>query len=155
MNVRLAGEKDIPELIDILKQVNLIHRNLRPDLFVKGTKYGEEDLVDILKNPETYVFVADNGSGIDGYIFCYLENYENVRGRTPIKTMYIDDLCVRESARGQKIGQILYSHAKEDAKALGCHNVTLHVWEGNETAEKFYRRQGMKNQFISLEEVLD
>ena len=51
---------------------------------------------------------------------------------TDIKTLYIDDLCVDETLRGQHFGRALYDAAVAYAKAHGCYNLTLNVWAGNE-----------------------
>ena len=42
----------------------------------------------------------------------------------------------------------------EYAKSIGCHNVTLNVWEGNDSAIKFYENIGMKIQKVSMEQIL-
>ena len=50
----------------------------------------------------------------------------------PIKTLFIEDLCVDQAARGQKIGDQLYQFAVSYAKEIGCYNLTLNVWNDNE-----------------------
>ena len=51
-------------IMNLLHQVNDVHAAGRPDLFIEGkTKYTEIELAEILRNPQTPVFV-----GID--IFC-------------------------------------------------------------------------------------
>ena len=57
---------------------------------------------------------------------------------TDIKTLYIDDICVDEKARGQGVGRTLYDAVIAFAKESGCYNVTLNVWTCNEGALKFY-----------------
>ena len=54
--------------------------------------------------------------------------------------MYIDDLCVDPSVRGSGVAKALFEYAKSEAGRLGCHNVTLNVWTGNDRAERFMRR---------------
>lgn len=43
---------------------------------------------------------------------------------------------------------------KAEAKRLGCYNITLNEWEGNEGARKFYERLGMEPQRTTLELIL-
>ena len=64
------------------------------------------------------------------------------------------DLCVDENARHEGIGTALYGYVLEYAKSIGCHNVTLNVWEGNDSAIKFYENIGMKIQKVSMEQIL-
>ena len=40
--IRRAIEKDIPKIIDLLKQVCLVHHKGRPDIFKVGTKYSTD-----------------------------------------------------------------------------------------------------------------
>lgn len=63
-------------------------------------------------------------------------------------------MCVDENARHKGIGTALYEYVLEYAKSIGCHNVTLNVWEGNDSAIKFYENIGMKIQKVSMEQIL-
>ena len=56
--------------------------------------------------------------------------------KKPHKTLFIDDLCVDEKARGQKLGEQFYQFALAFAKEQGCYNITLDVWEGNDGAKR-------------------
>lgn len=48
MEIRFAGEADIPGLIALLKQVGEVHHQIRPDLFHAGAqKYDEERTIEI------------------------------------------------------------------------------------------------------------
>ena len=68
-----------------------------------------------------------------------------------IKTLYIDDICVDETARGKHVGKALYEYVRDYAKSIGCNNITLNVWEGNEAAISFYKSMGMKVQKTGME----
>ena len=63
--------------------------------------------------------------------------------KTRIRTLYIHDLCVDESARGRGVGTALMDAAVDWARAQRCHNIDLNVWEFNEGAKAFYERYGM------------
>ena len=92
--VRFAENRDIPTVMRLLVQVNLLHHKGRPDLFKAATKYAESELQAMFANPETPVFVYDDGAGnVLGYAMCVLKRYGDAI-RTEIKTLYIDDLCV-------------------------------------------------------------
>ena len=43
---------------------------------------------------------------------------------------------------------------KEEAKRLGCYEVTLNVWEGNDKAIAFYDSLGMKVKEYQMELIL-
>jgi ribosomal protein S18 acetylase RimI-like enzyme len=71
-----------------------------------------------------------------------------------IKTLYIDDICVEENARGKHVGKALYEYVRDYAQSIGCNNITLNVWDGNDAALSFYRNMGMKVQKTTMEILL-
>ena len=156
LNIRKAEDRDCPEIMDLLHQVNDIHADGRPDLFIHGcTKYTPEELAGILKNPKTPVFVAINEEGIlIGYCFCIVEDHSESHILQKVKTLYIDDLCVSEKCRGLHVGQNIYAYVKDYAKANGFYNITLNVWARNTGAIRFYESLGMQIQKIGMEEIL-
>ena len=155
-HVRKAERKDIPTVLRLLVQVNMVHHNGRPDLF-KGpvTKYTETQLLEIFADPKTPVFVCEDESGaVRGYVMCIMKQHLNDNLMTDIKTLYIDDLCVDETVRGTGIGKALYEYAVAFARESGCYNVTLNVWSLNPSAQRFYEKVGMKPQKIGMEYIL-
>lgn len=154
--IRMAQDKDIEKIIEILVQVNMIHHNARPDIF-KGptTKYTAEELNIIIHNESTPVFVyTDDEDNVLGYLFCIFKKHDNDNLMTDIKTLYIDDLCVDENARGQHIGKKLFEYAVDFARKQDCYNVTLNVWSSNTDAMRFYEKCGLIPQKITLEKIL-
>ena len=144
MNIRKAGLRDIPGMIELLKQVGQVHHEIRPDIFRAGAqKYDEAALAEILADPMRPTFVAVEGDFVLGYCFCIHENTQGDPVLTDRKELYIDDLCVDENRRGQGIAKALYAHTVAYAKECGCHNLTLNVWEGNDNARRFYELAGM------------
>ena len=51
-------------------------------------------------------------------------------------TLYIDDICVDEKARGRHVGKALYEYVRDYAQSIGCNNVTLNVWDGPQCREE-------------------
>lgn len=154
--MRQAEKRDIDRIMDLLLQVNNVHAEGRPDIFVKdSTKYTESELTDILDNPTSPVFVSEDEEGrVVAYCFCKVQDSTGHRNLKPLRTLYIDDLCVDASCRGRHIGSALYSEVREWAKANGFHNLTLNVWACNPKAEAFYRALGLTPQRTTLEQLL-
>lgn len=153
--IRFAKERDIPKILDLLLQVCLVHHRARPDIFNVGTKYNEGELREIFRDEKRPILVSVNEEDeVLGYCFCILQEHKGDNVLTDIKTLYIDDLCVDENIRGGGIGRALYEAARELAQKLGCHNVTLNVWRGNDGAEKFYEKLGLRPQKTCMEEIL-
>ncbi|SEQ31744.1 GNAT family N-acetyltransferase [Butyrivibrio sp. TB] len=153
--VRRAVGKDIPSLMELLKQVNKVHYDGRPDLFKLETKYSPDELSKIIADNDTPVFVCEGEGGkVLGHGFCVMQRPENTRLLTDILTLYIDDICVDESARGMHVGEAIYEHIIEYARSNGCYNVTLNVWSCNPGAMKFYEKMGLVPYKVGMEKIL-
>ncbi|MBQ9614662.1 MAG: GNAT family N-acetyltransferase [Lachnospiraceae bacterium] len=170
MIIRRAKEKDIPEVLRLLSQVLEIHASIRPDIFISGTtKYSAEELAEMFRDEKRPVYVAleeetegDDtqdtkatlGSSILGYCFCEFEEAPDSVNIVPFTSIYIDDLCVDAGARGSHVGRSLFEYVKAEAKKLGCYEITLNVWEGNDTARIFYEKMGMHPKKTTMEYIL-
>lgn len=156
MKIRRAEEKDLKRINDLLFQVAEIHANGRPDIFKKAAKkYTDEALLSIIANDETPVFVAaDEADYVLGYAFCIFQNTKNSILLQDKNTLYIDDICVDEKARGEHIGKSLYEYVLAFAEENNFDNITLNVWNLNEGAYKFYEKCGMKPLKVTMEKTL-
>lgn len=154
MQIRRATLTDIAGINKLLYEVHKVHSDQRPDLFKVGSKkYTNEELAKIIVDDNRPIFVYVDNDDILGYAFCvFIKNNSN--SLTDILTLYIDDLCVDENARGKKVGTSLYNYVLQFAKDAGCYNVTLNVWACNNSALKFYEKCGLSVQKIGMEKIL-
>ena len=149
--IRRAVPADLESVNRLLEEVLCVHHEGRPDLFrAQGKKYTDEELLAIFGNDNTPVFVYEDGGEVKGYVFCQLVHQDSGSLQC-LDTLYIDDLCIDRSSWGKGIGKALFSWAESWAREKGCHNITLHVWEGNPGAIAFYKAQGMLPQYTSME----
>ena len=152
--IRKAEKRDVGRIIELLHQVNMVHHVIRPDLFKPyTTKYDEQALEELLSDGNKPIFVFDDGV-VQGYAFCQVTEVKNDQLLQDIKKLYIDDICVDETARGKHVGKALYDYVHDYALSIGCYNITLNVWEGNEPAICFYRNMGMQVQKTTMETIL-
>ena len=155
LTIRRARDSDLPAINKLLYEVHKVHSDARPDLFKAGAKkYMDEELRAIIAEDRTPVFVAEREGRVVGYAFCIHQQYVHHNNMTDIKTLYIDDLCVDEDARGAHIGQALYTYVLSYAKEQGCYNLTLNVWADNKGALAFYEKVGLSVQKIGMEKIL-
>lgn len=153
--VRKATERDIPALLKLLEQVNLVHHEGRPDLFRRVTKYDANALRQILSNPDAPIFVYEDANGaVLGHAMCHVKRAENDRLLCDRTTLYIDDFCVDRNAQRQGIGKAIYAFTEAYAREIGCYNVTLTVWSFNRGAYAFYEQLGMVPQQVRMERIL-
>jgi ribosomal protein S18 acetylase RimI-like enzyme len=152
--IRKAENRDIGRLIELLYQADEVHNGIRPDLF-KGnvSKYDQDELAHILDDDSKPIFVYEEEEVL-AHAFCQISETKDHRLLQDVKTLYIDDICVDKTARGRHIGSALYEYVRDYARSIGCHNITLNVWEGNDAALLFYKSMGMKVQKIGMETIL-
>ena len=152
--IRTADTCDIKRIIELLHQVNMVHHVIRPDLFKPHTtKYNEQELESLLSNQSKPIFVYDDGE-VRGYAFCQISEVKDNQLLQDAKTLYIDDICVDENARGTHVGKALYEYGRDYARSIDCYHITLNVWEGNDAAVSFYRNMGMQVQKTTMETIL-
>lgn len=154
--IRRAESKDLQRISDLLLQVLTVHHEIRPDLFKENCrKYNDRQILALIENDLRPVFLYEDDDGVvQGYAMCVLEQHPGNNILTDIKTLYIDDLCVDENARGTGIGKQLFEYVKAYAKEQGCYNLTLNMWEGNDRAIKFYRDLGLVPYKYGMETIL-
>lgn len=154
--IRRAKINDIPGISELLSQVLLVHHIGRADIFKEeGQKYTSAELAELISRTEDPIFVFE---GEDGKILahCFCQTIDRPEGSSTYayKTLYIDDFCVDENARGKGIGTELYEYVKAFAKENGYYNITLHAWECNPDGVAFYKHLGMTVQQYTMEDVL-
>ena len=153
MNIRRAEHRDIPKILDLLKQVNNVHAKGRPDLFIADkTKYTAAELEGIICDPQTPVFVGtDEADEVLGYAFCLIKRVTGQNNLVDNVELYIDDICLDEAYRGRGLAKEIYDEVIHFAKKNAFDRVTLHVWECNPSAKRFYEKCGMKPYFYAME----
>ena len=125
MQIRRAEVQDVPQLLRLLHQVLELHAQLRPDIFRSGTT-----------------------------AFCILRSQPLSNNMVQFQSLFIDDLCVDQDARGQGVGHKLFDYLRGEAKRLQCYELTLNVWEGNDSARRFYENLGMRPKETQMELIL-
>ena len=156
MKIRRAEEKDIEKILDLLSQVLEVHAAIRPDFFISGTtKYTEKELIEIVHDDSRPIYVAaDENDLVLGYAFCAIKHQPDRENMVQFRSFYIDDLCVDQNLRGQHIASGLFEFVKEEARRIGCYEITLNVWEGNKNARLFYDRMGFRPRNTTMEYIL-
>jgi ribosomal protein S18 acetylase RimI-like enzyme len=144
MNVAI----EIPEIDDfkrvneLAKQVQELHVNWNPDLYVSVDEVLKKDYFEnLIQNKE--IFIAKMKNEIVGYVIFYIKEKENHSMRYR-KQLNIEAICIDENCRGNGIGTLLLEHIKSIGKEQGCTDMYLTVNQKNESAIKVYEKFGFK-----------
>lgn len=145
IKIEKANNNDINDILILLNEVLEIHHTIRPDIFNSGkTKYSSEELIEIINNKLTPVFVAKDNDKLLGYAFLEIKITKDIPYLCDNLSIYIDDLCIKKEYRKNGIGKLLFNYVKDYAKSINANSITLNVWYGNDLAIKFYNDLGMK-----------
>lgn len=164
--VRLATERDLPEVLAIHRQVHALHVANRPDIY----RMPEDDdalfsvFLSGLKRPESYLFVVETEvppscSGQDAVPSAEIVGYAVVRYRHPGEMCiaskrtgaFIDDFGIDEKHRRHGYGRELMNAVVAHAKEHHADDLSLNVWAFNHDAARFYQSLGMTPRQQTLE----
>jgi ribosomal protein S18 acetylase RimI-like enzyme len=88
-------------------------------------------------------------SGDDAYALCETsERGYALWDNGPVGT--VEALVARAGARGRGVGAALLHAAARELAARGCRALDLQVLEGNDAAERFYEREGLRRVYETL-----
>ncbi len=131
ITIRKGTEKDFPAILELIKELAA---------FEKGLKEVTNSVEKMQKEKNIFhSFVAEIDNKIIG-IAIYFFAYFTWVG----KSLYLDDIYVKEDYRGQKIGIKLLKKIFEIAKKENCSRVRWQVLDWNYQAVKFYEKYGAK-----------
>lgn len=93
------------------------------------------------ENPAFQGLIAELGNNSVGYAL-YAFDYSTDTGS---RTMFLHDLFVRGTYRGQGIGEALMTRLAEICKATSITSMNWLVWHTNESAIRFYEKIGAQS----------
>ena len=152
MVIQKAKKEHAAQIVQLLKYICALHKKGRPDVFISDSpKYNEEEVRRLLDDEKTFICVALDGDEVTGYLIAELKEGVPSRHMRGIKTLYIDDLCVKETRKRQGIGKALFEQARLTAREYNCERIDLNVWAFNETAISFYEKMGLTVSKMTME----
>lgn len=150
ITVRMAEMTDAARVNALYRSLAELHRAARPDVFA-SLAADTMPVAAALIGDNGLILVAEDEDGtVQGMIMGKVRGY---RGQ-PAGILWIDDLIVEESARGRGVGSTLLAAARDYGRRQGCTRLELNVWAFNETAIRFYEKNGLRVQRYILEEPI-
>jgi len=149
----------IPLLQNIGKQTfieTFSEHNSKEDMeLYLAASFTIEKLTNELTNTNSKFYFAEEGLNKIGYLKVNLAPAQSDLNDTD--SLEIERIYVLKSYFGKKVGQLLYEKAFSIAKELRLKYIWLGVWEKNERALQFYKKNGFvefdQHQFVLGEDV--
>lgn len=153
IKIRDANEADIIDIIELRRQLDDFHAELRPEQFVSADLYNEQTVKAFFEAEKSRVVVGVIPQ-TDEIIAYAILNTERTAARTIFRQrtmIYINDLCVREELRRKGIGRQLFQFILDYAKKMNVDAVELDVFASNQEAVRLYESIGMKEKTRRME----
>ncbi len=135
MNIREAIKKDMPQVLELIREL-AVFENEPNAVEITVEVLEREGLGD---NTLFTCFVAERNDEIIGAALIYFR-FSTWKGRM----LHLEDLIVKESERGNGIGEALYKKVMQYAFDRGLKRVAWDVLDWNQGAIRFYERSGAK-----------
>ena len=132
--IRQADLKDLPVILELI-------RALAEYEHLSGEVVATEELLEVtlfgLNSPAEVQIAFDKKQTL-GFAL-YFRTFSTFLGRPGI---YLEDLYVRESARGKGVGKALLRRAAQRTREIGGGRLEWSVLNWNEPSIKFYQKMG-------------
>lgn len=131
ITIRTGTVHDLPRVLELIKELaayeRASHEVINTVALMEKDGFGP--------NPIFGLFVAENERGIVGISLFYWR-YSTWKG----KRLYLEDIVVTESERGQGIGKELFDRTMQHALDEDCSGMMWQVLDWNEPAINFYKK---------------
>lgn len=147
--VRISKSDEYKSVEAIMKQVQQMHINWRPDIY----KYSETVLpLEVYEQAveEEAFFVAEYNEDVAGILFVMYRHIESPNQVTR-NVIFVDSMAVDEKYRGKGIGHAFFDFLKELKNRKGYDGVELQVNAENDAAREFYSKYGFTEKSINME----
>jgi GNAT superfamily N-acetyltransferase len=143
INIRKAVKEDCKAMMQLIHELALYEKapeevTVNFDHFVESG-FGH--------NPVWWAFVAEDNGVVVGFALYYIR-YSTWKGQR----LYLEDLLVTETMRGNKIGTMLFDRLIEECKEKNYSGMAWQVLDWNEPAIHFYKKYeavNFENQWVN------
>ena len=122
----------------------------QPEHFVIGERT-DEFFQNIFDSDNQDILVADIDGEAIGFVHVMILQQKKVSCLKPQRVVYMQDLCVREDMRNQKIGAKLVRAAKDYGREHNADFIRTQVFPGNVDGMRFYERNGFSEMMKTIE----
>ncbi|UII28706.1 GNAT family N-acetyltransferase [Fulvivirga maritima] len=130
--IREGKKEDLPQVLALIKELAVYEK--AGDEVDNTVEQMEED--GFGPNPAYGLFVAESDHGAIVGIAIYYYRYSTWKGRR----IYLEDIVVTESERGNGLGKALFDSVIAKGKGEKCKGMVWQVLDWNEPAINFYKK---------------
>ena len=156
IEVRKARRDELERVNELRRQVNDVHVQGRPDIFLPG--FGEElqrHVYDAFDDPGSDVIVALSGGQIAGFATVQYIHRPASPYCLPRDFYRVEEFGVDAAHRRRGVATAMVDYMRRDARERGFLRVELDAWAFNRGALAFYEAAGFKPYRIYLETDAD
>jgi len=149
VRIRLASEQDYDAVERIMKQVQRMHVDWRPDIYMDTDPVLPYDRY-LAHLAEQQVYVADLEGEAVGLLICLVRHISGgpVRERD---VLFVDSMAVEEGYRGRGIGRELFDALLQLCRERGYDGLELQVNARNQAARAMYEKYGFRKREDEME----
>lgn len=141
--IRIVESKSHTVISTLVEDVQNLHAQLYPELFKPFNRAAiEEALEKYVTDPTCFVYLAEQKEIPIGYILCFIKEAPENAFRYSVRTLHIDQICVRKAYQKSGAGHLLMEQAEKLAREQAIRRIELDHWSMNTVAAAFFRKKG-------------
>ncbi len=148
--IRFANKKDLNEILLLSDKLTLadLPFDREVDINWAHTENGKKYYTEKINKTNGVCFIADLKGEVVGYLTAGEMEIPTYR---KVTVSEITNVFVKEAFRSKGVGKMLMEAFKNWAKEKGSDKIAVNVFALNEKAIKFYKREGLIPQDMTLE----
>jgi diamine N-acetyltransferase len=145
-DVRAATMDDYDGLCPLFAELDLFHRQARPDFFQAAPEpvRSRDFIAELVNAPQTDILVAADGAALVGLALVRLHEMGGLPIVIPRRIAIVDNIVVAGEMRRQGVGRALLAGTRDWARGHDAAYVEIAVHEFNIGAIRFYEADGYR-----------
>lgn len=150
MEIRQATINDLEVILELFLELDTLSIQQQPEHFQRCER-SIEYLCEIVNSESSDFLLLIIDEKIVGFSLIFMKEVKGLSLLIPCKYAYIQDFVITESCRNKGYGKLLMEASKEWANKHGADYLRLSVIPKNEAGVRFYIKNGLSEQMITME----
>jgi ribosomal protein S18 acetylase RimI-like enzyme len=156
LNLEAATEGDYEDIVEVYSELVELHVENLPWKYQRPEKeiFSKAVFMENLKSKNSLILLAKQKVKVIGLINVKIEKAANLPLNVARRYAKIHDLVVKESFREKGVGKKLLDEAQKWVQSKGVTDIELEVYDFNEEAMAFYKKDGFREVSHIVRKVL-